>query len=132
MNHPFDIFRVFQHWAWAEHVVVERHVIMVSHKERTLQAFQQRFFSDYDITPPIAVRMQNTGNIIKAVAGGAGVALLPSQPLTAMGLADKLTYLHVDVHEPPMQIGVLYRRGYTLSPIEKAFIAELREAYRAN
>ena len=49
MNHPFDIFRVFQHWAWAEHVVVERHVIMVSHKERTLQAFQQRFFSDVRI-----------------------------------------------------------------------------------
>ena len=90
----------------------------------------QRFFSDHDITPPIAVRMQNTGNIMKAVAGGAGVALLPSQPLSAMGAADKLTYLHVDVHEPSMQIGVLYRRGYVLSPVEKAFIADLREAYR--
>ena len=90
----------------------------------------QRFFSDNDITPPIAMRMQNTGNIMKAVAGGAGVALLPSQPLSAMGAADKLAYLHVDVHEQPMQIGVLYRRGYALSLIEKAFIAELREAYR--
>ena len=90
----------------------------------------QRFFSDNDITPPIAIRMQNTGNIMKAVAGGAGVALLPSQPLSAMGAADKLAYLHVDVHEQPMQIGVLYRRGYALSLIEKAFIAELREAYR--
>ena len=90
----------------------------------------QRFFSDNDITPPIAMRMQNTGNIMKAVAGGAGVALLPSQPLSAMGAADKLAYLHVDVHEQPMQIGVLYRRGYTFSLIEKAFIAELREAYR--
>lgn len=89
----------------------------------------QRFFSDNDITPPIAMRMQNTGNIMKAVAGGAGVALLPSQPLSAMGAADKLAYLHVDVHEQPMQIGVLYRRGYALSLIEKAFIAELREAY---
>ena len=90
----------------------------------------QRFFSDNDITPPIAMRMQNTGNIMKAVAGGVGVALLPSQPLSAMGAADKLAYLHVDVHEQPMQIGVLYRRGYALSLIEKAFIAELREAYR--
>ena len=90
----------------------------------------QRFFSDNDITPPIAMRMQNTGNIMKAVAGGAGVALLPSQPLSAMGAADKVAYLHVDVHEQPMQIGVLYRRGYALSLIEKAFIAELREAYR--
>ena len=90
----------------------------------------QRFFSDNDITPPIAIRMQNTGNIMKAVAGGAGVALLPSQPLSAMGAADKLAYLHVDVHEQPMQIGVLYRPGYALSLIEKAFIAELREAYR--
>ena len=90
----------------------------------------QRFFSDNDITPPIAMRMQNTGNIMKAVAGGAGVALLPSQPLSAMGAADKLAYLHVDVHEQPMQIGVLYRRGYALSLIEKAFIADLREAYR--
>lgn len=91
----------------------------------------RRFFCENDITPPIALTMQNTGNIIQAVAGGAGVALLPSQPLIPLGMHDKLAYLHVDIHEEPMQIGIMYRRGYALSKIELAFISELREAYRS-
>ncbi len=90
----------------------------------------QRFFEDHGITPPIALTMQNTGNIMKAVAYGTGVALLPSQPLDAIGMKDKLTYLHVDTREEPMQIGVLYRRGHVLNRIELALAEELHEAYR--
>lgn len=88
-----------------------------------------RFFEDRGISPPVAMTMRSTGDVIHAVAGGAGAALLPSQPLSALGEKDRLAYLDVDIHEEPMRVGVLYRRGYTLSSVDKAFISLLRECY---
>lgn len=88
------------------------------------------FFNQNDLHPPIAITLHGTRDIINVVAGGGGVSLLPSQPLKAMGFEDRLTYLQVDTQEPPMQVCVMYRRGYTLSKAESAFVELLREAYR--
>ena len=90
----------------------------------------RRFFEENDLHPPIALTLQGAGDILPAVAGGSGVALLPSQPLKALGMADQLTYLHVNISEESMQVGVMYRRGYVLNTVETAFVELMREVYR--
>ena len=93
--------------------------------------FAQRFFAANKINPLIALMLPQTGMLIHAVAAGAGVAILPSLPLKALELEDRVTYLSIqDEDEEPMEIGVLYRKGYTLSKIEMRFIELLRQVYQ--
>ena len=94
--------------------------------------FAQRFFMENGINPPIVLTMPQTGNLIHAVAFGAGVALLPSLPLEALELQDQLTYLCIEQLSEPMEVGVLYRKGYSLSKIENRFIEMLCRLYRNN
>ena len=95
--------------------------------------FAQRFFEANRINPPTALTLPQTGMVIHAVAGGAGVAFLPSLPLKALELEDRVTYLSIQHEdEEPMEIGVLYRKGYTLSKIEMRFIERLYQVYQHN
>ena len=92
--------------------------------------FAQRFFQVNGINPLIALTMPQTANLIHAVAAGVGVALLPSLPLEALALQDQVTYLCIEPESEPMEIGVMYRKGYALSKIELRFIEMLRQLYQ--
>ena len=90
----------------------------------------RRFFQENGIRPPIALTVQNTSDVLPAVAKAIGVSLLPSLPLGALGVAHKVTYLHVKTSEGRLQIGVMYRRDYVLNAVESAFVGILRQAYQ--
>lgn len=92
--------------------------------------FANRFFETNGISPPVALVLWSTRDVIHSVMAGAGVALLPSLPLGALDARDRIKYLGIHQEEEPMEVGVMYRRGYTLSPIEGAFIDMLRKAYQ--
>ena len=40
---------IFKHRAWAEHIVVKRHIIVVCHEYGALQAFKQCLFPDIGV-----------------------------------------------------------------------------------
>ena len=88
----------------------------------------QRFFEASGIEPPIALTLTVTRDVLHAVAAGAGVTLLPDIPLSPIS-AQVVTYLSVENTPEPFPVGVIYRKGYTLSPIESAFIDTLRQVY---
>lgn|GEM_PF-1882935 len=111
---------------------LEQTPFVLSRPDAYSTRFAQRFFMENGINPPVALTMPQTGNLIHAVAFGAGVALLPSLPLKTLELQEQLTYLCIEQILEPMEIGVLYRKGYTLSKIETRFIEMLCQTYQNN
>ena len=49
LDHPAQAFRVFQHRAGAQHVVVARLIVKVGHEQRALERFKQRVLMDIHI-----------------------------------------------------------------------------------
>jgi DNA-binding transcriptional LysR family regulator len=89
-----------------------------------LQTEAQRLMSSFRARPKVAFRTRSIEAVRSLCASGAGVALLPDliyRPWSLEG--DRIESRDVSAKLPVVQVGLVWRRGASISPATQAFIA---------
>lgn len=89
-----------------------------------LQAEAQRLMSSFRARPRIAFRTRSIEAVRSLCASGAGVALLPDLVYRPWSLeGDRIESRDVSAKLPVVQVGLVWRRGASISPAAHAFIS---------